>query len=886
MHATPAVHPPLAAWVRFAWLLPALLFALALGNGRWPLGVEFAWVAALDVAVAFHIDGLSRLFVLLITGIGALVLFYAPAYLAGDPRLASLVRLLLAFMAAMLGAVCADDLVLLFLFWEATSVLSFLLVGFDHEKPASREAARQALLVTGGGGLVLLAGLLLLLEAAPGLRLSTLSSLDAATVGQPLFAAGVALVLVGAMSKSAQFPFHFWLPGAMSAPTPVSAYLHSATMVKLGVYLLARFDPALSGVLSWWADALVAIGTLTAVWAAVLSLRERDLKRILAWSTVSALGTLTLLIGLPNEWGALAFAIFLLAHALYKAPLFFVAGNVDHATGTRSIDRLRGMRRALPLTATAAVLAGLSMAGLPASLGYVAKDVMSIAKSLSEPMWLVGAASVVVSAVGVAVAAVAALRVFFGPADGPPLAADGQGVSLRLDLPPLLLALCGLLLGLFPAWAEPVLLEAAGVVAPRLAGALPVLGLVDGPRLGGVAIVVALGAATYGCWDRFHLLLERLRPLDAFGPAAGYRLALRLVKSGGALVGRRMQNGRTGFYLCVSVLAVVALAAPLLPPPRWSATALDGADLGFAAAAALAVVGAVSAVAARDTLARLLAAGLVGVACAMVFLFRGAPDLAFTQLVVETVFVVVAAVALRRHRPLSPPPRVGALRAAVAVAFGALLGGLTLAVQQAPPDTQLSQFFLGASLPQAHGRNVVNVIIVDFRALDTLGEIAVVLLAAVAARPLVAALRGADAATAGRSVILAHAVAFLYPLMLFTAALVLLRGHNAPGGGFIAALLAVSASAAIALVFGPAAARSRLPLAPPALAAAGLVLALLSGLPALLLGQAFLTHQWGEITLGGFSFAFSTVLLFDLGVLCCVWGALAGFCLRLLGEGR
>ncbi|MEJ2646768.1 MAG: proton-conducting transporter membrane subunit [Gammaproteobacteria bacterium] len=312
-----------------------------------------SWVPSLGVNLDWRVDALSAQFLLLITGIGTVVFLYAGGYLAHTPRAGRLYGVLLLFMAAMIGVVSADHLLVLFLCWELTSLTSFFLVGFKHTDAAARASARQALFVTLGGGLALLAAFILLHQITGSWSLHTIAASGPLLAADPRLPAALALLFIGCFTKSAQFPFHFWLPNAMSAPTPVSAYLHSATMVKLGIYLLARLDPAFNDLLIWEA-VLVGVGTLTAVWAAVLALRERDLKRILARSTVSALGTLTLLIGLPNEGAALAVIAFLFAHALYKAPLFFVAGNIDHATGTRSIDHLMGLRRRMPWTTVAA----------------------------------------------------------------------------------------------------------------------------------------------------------------------------------------------------------------------------------------------------------------------------------------------------------------------------------------------------------------------------------------------------------------------------------------------------------------------------------------------------------------------------------------------------
>ena len=733
--AMPAPAP--ALWIRGAWLLPLAVMPAVAGLPGEPASWSVPWVAPLDIHLGFSADGLARLFLLLVCAVGAAVLAYTPGYLRGHARLGQLMALLIAFTLAMAGAILADDLVLLLLFWEATSVLSFLLVGFEHDRPDSRDSARQALLVTGAGGLALLAGIILMLLAAPGLRLSDLAHLDPAVLGDARFQAGVALVLAGAMTKSAQFPFHFWLPGAMAAPTPVSAYLHSATMVNLGVYVMARLDEAM-GAVPWWEATLLSVGTLTAVLGAVQAPREPDLKRILAWSTVSALGTLTVLIGLPNELGALAFVALLLAHALYKAPLFFVAGNVDHATGTRLIGRLRGLRHGMPATALAALLAGLSMAGLPATLGFVAKDTIKAAKAVSEVLWVVEAASLLVSTVGVAVASVAAVRIFFGPPSHRAGHAPHEG-GWRLTFPPLALAGLGIVLGLFPALAAPLLTDAARMISPGLTRADASLDAEWLLRIESFAVVWAVGALVYLGWPRLHRLLDRVRWLDRAGPAAAYDGALRGLKYAAGMLARAMQGRRLSRYVGATVAATVLLCAPWALGLQVQPPAPIEAGAGGVLAGCITIIGgALLAVRARDTLQRLLGAGAVGAGSAVVFLFRGAPDLALTQLAVETVFVVVAAVALRRYRQRqgADAPLSGAWRAGVALAFGLLPGALLLALAGQRLDPAMADYFLAHSVPLAHGRNVVNVIIVDFRALDTLGEIAAVMLAALAAWPL------------------------------------------------------------------------------------------------------------------------------------------------------
>ena len=729
---------PLAGFIGLVW---GLLQHPLPWRGSW------MWIPSLNVELSVYIDGFAAQFLALITGIGALVFVYASAYLAHEPARGRLFLMLIAFMVAMAGAVSADHLLVLFVCWELTSLTSFLLVGFHHQDERARASARQALLVTLSGGLALLAAIILLADMAQSYSLRAVIERGPSLVGDPRLPAALVLLFVGCFTKSAQFPFHFWLPGAMAAPTPVSAYLHSATLVNLGIYLLARLDPAFNDLWLWEA-ALVGFGTLTAVWGAVQALRERDLKRILAWSTVSALGTLTLLIGLPNPSAGLAVAAFLFAHALYKAPLFFVAGNIDHETGTRVIDRLAGLRRAMPWTAAAALLAGLSMAGLPLSFGFVAKDLIGSAKTDAEVLMWVSYATLFVNATAAAVAGVAAIRIFGGGTLEPK--AHIHEAPWRMVLPPLLLALVGLEFEFLPNLADPLLLEAGRSIAPGLD-----LAEIAAPYKSDAAIMAAeitflIGLLLFLAWDRLHDLLRRVHWLDHLGPAAFYERSLGALTVVAAWQTRMVQHGRLAAYLRASLLGALLLGAGAsLAAGSSGWIGLTAALFAvwpeqgwlWLAAAALIAAGAAAGLFLRDRMALLMASGLVGYGSAALFLFTGAPDLAFTQFTVETALVVVAASLLPRYGP--PPVLEGeprALDALVALACGVGTLALLAHLFALPADRTLADWFGAASVPQAHGRNVVNVIIVDFRALDTLGEITVVLFSFIAALPLLGAL--------------------------------------------------------------------------------------------------------------------------------------------------
>jgi len=719
-----------------AWLFGQL--PLAPGAAReWSM----AWAPGLGVELALRLDALSATFVLLISGIGALVLIYAGGYLAGDPRIGRLLATLLAFMGAMLGVVLADDPITLFVFWELTSVASYLLVGFDHERAASRAAALKALLVTGAGGLALLAGLILLAIAAGDLglervRLSALAGIG--LDGHVLYPAIVALILAGAVTKSAQVPFHFWLPEAMAAPTPVSAYLHSATMVKAGVYLLARLHPALGGTLAWEIP-VTAVGAATMVVGAVLTLGQRDLKRILAYSTVAVLGILTMLLGLGTELAVKTAVVFLVAHALYKAALFMVAGSVDHETGTRDVTVLGGLRRAMPWTAAAGVLAALSKAGAPPMFGFIGKELLYTTKLDLDTVaaWLILAA-VLANVALVASALLVSVRPFLGrrketpkpPHEAPP----------AMVLGPVVLAGLGPVIGLAPQAFE----DALGSGAASAVLGRPVvmkLALWHGFHLEALA-VLGLSAATLGLgWLLYRGLRRRLartaevaERLGRIGPTRAFEAGVDGLPGVAGWLTARVQTGFLRHALMVAVAATLAAAGPPVVRLLRAGVELPGpAPRAHELALAVLVLGgAIVAAVLRSRLGAVAALGASGIGIALLFALYGAPDLALTQVMVESLSVILLVLVFARLprvvRRSGAGSRVRDL--GIALAAGGLMTALVLAAAAATHlDAGISRYFLETSVPGAYGRNVVNVILVDFRALDTLGEITVVAVA-------------------------------------------------------------------------------------------------------------------------------------------------------------
>jgi multicomponent Na+:H+ antiporter subunit A len=737
------------------WLLALLPAGLAVyfcallpqaADGR-PLVFSAPWVPDLGVEVALRADGLGLLFAILVSGVGALVVFYAGGYLKGHPQLGRFYGWLLTFMAAMLGVALADNLLLLFVFWELTSLSSYALIGFEHEREEARAAALQALLITGGGGLALMAGVVLLGLAGGSLNVSALIAGRDRVIASPLYGPALGLILVGAFTKSAQFPFHFWLPNAMEAPTPVSAYLHSATMVKAGVYLLARLRPAL-GETDPWVYAVGGVGTLTMLIGGYLALAQIDLKRILAYSTVSALGMLTMLIGLGSPPALKAAVVLLLAHALYKGALFLVAGAVDHETGTRDVTRLGGLRRAMPITAAAAGLAALSMAGLPPFFGYISKE-LTYEAELGHGVFM-AAAAFAASLFFVFVAGVVGIGPFWGarretphhPHEGPP----------SLWLGPVILAGLSAFLGLWPGVVRDLLINpaASAVIGQAVE--------VDLTLWHGLTTAFGLSVMTLlaGAWlySRRREVRRLAGQLAApWGPSSLYTAALDGLNTLARGQTAILQSGYLRYYLLTILLVTVGLAGFTLLGGTGGAGALARLlrqSVGFEAhfyelaLAGLIVIATVAVTLSRSSLGAVVALGIVGYGVALIFLLFGAPDLAMTQFLVESLTVILFVLAFYHLPEFSrfSPTRERAFDAVVALIAGGLMTALVLVAVGIQLHPSIATYFVETTLPLAHGRNIVNVILVDFRALDTLGEITVLGIAAVGVYALLKLPRG------------------------------------------------------------------------------------------------------------------------------------------------
>ncbi|MBJ6137139.1 putative monovalent cation/H+ antiporter subunit A [Marinobacter litoralis] len=719
---------PASLTAYFASLIPEI-------RGAEKLLFETPWMPGLGITLDIMVDGLSLTFALLISGIGTFIFIYAGAYLKGHKAIGRFYAIMLSFMASMLGLVLSDNLITVFVFWELTSITSYLLIGFNHEDAQARKYALQGLLVTAGGGLVLMAGLILLMLITGNASFSGLLASDLPIHEHPYYTAAVVCILIGSFTKSAQVPFHFWLPNAMVAPTPVSAYLHSATMVKAGIYLLARLNPSMAGDLLW-SGSLLVFGAVTMLTGAYLAYSNTGIKKVLAYSTVMALGTLTMLVGVGTELAITAFVCFLVAHSLYKGALFMLAGALDHETGTKDITRMGGLRHNMPRTAVITGLAALSLAGLPPLFGFVAKELL-LKSLLHAPLWQTGLliTAFLSSALLVAVAGLVLLKPFFGPIAKTPK--SPREASFAMLVGPGVLALLALVFGVMPSLPADLVLDSAisafsgSPVKTDLAlwhGINVPLILSGASLLAGSFLVVA--------WHRVQPIMYAVNTAASrIGPEAGYFRFLEGLSQVAGWQTRLLQNGILGTYLLVLVVVTFSLAGYTLLTRNGLHLDFNFSDSYFYewGIALLIVAATVFACTTRSRLGSVASLGAAGFGMALTFIHFSAPDLGITQLLVETLTVILLVLVLFRLPAFatlsSPWERYRDLTAAVFA--GAVMTLVMLAVLDIQYFDSISSYFVENSYGLAFGKNIVNVILVDFRQLDTLGEVFVLGLAAI-----------------------------------------------------------------------------------------------------------------------------------------------------------
>ncbi len=906
-----------AVWLMTGTALACLLLTLrlfpAIAGGD-ALRHVFEWAPALGLDFTVRVDGFSWLFMLLICGIGMLVGVYARYYMPADDPLSRFFALLLAFMGSMLGIVMSGNVIQLVFFWELTSLFSFMLIGYWNRGASARDGARMALIVTSGGGLCLFAGMLLLGHIVGSYDLDVILGSGNLIRSHALYTPTLVLILLGALTKSAQFPFHFWLPQAMSAPTPVSAYLHSATMVKAGVFLLVRFWPVLAGTEPWfWI--VGGAGLISLVLGAFAAMFQQDLKGVLAYSTISHLGLITMLVGLGSALGVVAAIFHIVNHATFKASLFMAAGAVDHEVGTRDLRQLGGLRRFMPITATLALIAGAAMAGVPLLNGFLSKEMFFAETLAAQRGLLVDVIPVALVIAASAFAVTYSLRfvrgVFFGRVSAQ-LPREPHEPPRWMRVPIGLLALTCLLVGIFPAqMIGSSLRAAAGSV---LGAQTPVYSLVIWhgwtPPL-----QMSIVAFVFGCllFVALRGYFHRCENTPLIGRISGKRIferALAIFTADlPAWLTRFFPSRRLQPQLLLIVLTALlagglaASSAPFAMAPRW--TNIDPAFALLWVLGSACAIGA-AAQAKFHRLAALVLTGGVGVVSCVSFVWLSAPDLAATQLLVEVVTTILILLGLRwlpkRIQGLSPDGPLARFKryrdALIALVVGAGVASLAYAAMMHPVANSVSRFFLERAYVEGGGRNVVNVILVDFRGFDTLGEISVLAIVALSVFALLRRFRPAfesinapqrqrqqaalDPTRPGGGIdsltdylmIPGLIIQLMVPVILLFGVHLFLRGHDLPGGGFAAG---ITASVALILLYMARGARwveARLRVLPVRWIGTGLLLAVGTGSGSLLFGHPFLTShfQYAQLPLLG-RVPLASAVLFDLGVFCLVVGA-------------
>jgi multicomponent K+:H+ antiporter subunit A len=853
------------------------------------------WMPALGLNFSLMLDGLGFFFALLILGIGLLIIAYARHYLSRDDNMGEFFTYLLLFQGAMVGIVMSDNVLLLLIFWELTSLSSFLLIGFWKHLPAGRQGARMALTVTGMGGLAMLGGMLILGQIVGSYDLSVILQNRELIQADPLYVPALILILLGCFTKSAQFPFHFWLPHAMAAPTPVSAYLHSATMVKAGIFILARMWPVLSGTPEWFVIVTTA-GLVTMVLGAVIALFKHDLKALLAFSTVSHLGLITMLLGTGTAFGAMAAMFHILNHATFKAALFMSAGIIDHETHTRDIRRLGGLRHLMPVTFGIATLAALSMAGIPLLNGFLSKEMMleeAYDTVLFGVPWLVPVMATVGSLFSAAYCFRLIGHVFMGPVrDDYP--AKPHDPNPGLWFPPALLVVLVVVIGVAPFLAEPFvkLVTASvlgGVVEVPTAyfaiwhGLVPALFMSIIAVLGGLLMLAIFNPA--------------LRLWDA-APRPEAKVIFDAVVSGIVGLARKLilplHDGKFTRYAAVGSVTIIAagyhawvtgtVGAPARAVQNPGLVPIVGWAVLIAGTGALVMMH-------RNRLFSLILIGILGLIISIGFVFFSAPDLAMTQFTVEVVTIILLLLALN-FLPRETPVESSVLRRMRDGGI-AILGGLAtfgLAFHYLVRDavgSPISEFHLANSYQGGGGTNVVNVILVDFRGFDTYGEIIVLGIAALLIYALTHSLLDGPvrARLASRKpakpragdvhpMMMVVLTRVIMPVVLMVGFYIFLRGHNEPGGGFIAGLIVAIGMLMQYMANGFAWTSERLRYPYHGVIGAGVLIAGLTGIGSWVFGKPFLTSDFTYVRIPPFGeFELATAALFDLGVFLAVVGA-------------
>jgi multicomponent K+:H+ antiporter subunit A len=852
---------------------------------------SWSWIPAIGLEFAFRLDGLALLFACLILGIGLLVILYARYYLAAKDSMGRFFAYLLIFMGSMLGIVLSENILQLLVFWELTSLSSFLLISYWQHRQDARDGASMALVITGGGGLALLAAVLLLGNIVGSYNLSDVLAAGELVRSDELYLPILILFLVGVFTKSAQFPFHFWLPHAMAAPTPVSAYLHSATMVKAGIFLLARFFPVFAGTPEWtWL--VGGAGLITLVMGAYMALFKHDIKGLLAYSTISHLGLITLLFGFGTHLAAVAAIFHIINHATFKASLFMVAGIIDHETGSRDMRKLNGLFKYMPHTAVLAIISSAAMAGVPLLNGFLSKEMFfeqTVSAVYDAPFMIIVLILVLLAAIFAVAYSLRFIHDVFFNGDSIDLPKTPHEPPTLMRIPVDLLVLICLAVGIFPMFFVAPMLAAA--VAGSLQAAPPdySLAIWHGFNLPLVMsmVALALGVVVYMLRDRlFKWHDRRMSDLDA---RIIYHFIYNSITTMASAITRSFDKGSLqnaiawiiGTAFVAGVIGFMSVASPILGPREL--LPVDGVSI----AAALVLIGAsiMTVVFHQQRLVALVMVGVVGLIVVLLFVKFSAPDLALTQLSVEIVTIILLLLALH-FLPQTSPKELGRLRISRDVIISVMSGVGVMVLSMAVMSRDfvpISDFFLANAVPGGGGTNVVNVILVDFRGTDTLGEIVVLALAGLGIYALIDGLKlyapahdenGLNWCEDNHPPIMQALTRLLFPLMIMVAVFIFIRGHNLPGGGFIAGLIAAVALIIQYLANGISWTAQRLRIDMHWIIGIGLLIATFTGLVSMLLGYPFMTTTYTYLTwpiVGKFEVA--SAFVFDLGVFLVVVGA-------------
>ncbi len=896
-------------------LAACLAGAVALGGAAamfslWPavhagtvLSEQALWIPQLGLNWSLRLDGFAWFFASLVLVIGALVVLYASYYLAKEDPAPRFFAYFLCFMGAMLGVVLAGNLLLLVLFWELTSLSSFLLIGYWRHRADARQGARMALAITGTGGLAMLLGMLLIGHIVGSYELEDVLKAREILQSHELFPAALILVLLGALTKSAQFPFHFWLPHAMAAPTPVSAYLHSATMVKAGVFLLARMWPVLAGN-EWWFWIVSSAGLATLLLGAWCAMFQQDLKGLLAYSTISHLGLITLLLGLNSELAAVAAVFHIINHATFKASLFMAAGIIDHESGTRDLRKLNGLFHMMPITATLAMVASAAMAGVPLMNGFLSKE-MFFAETLAlDSHRLLEIATPLLATLAATFSVAYSLRfvhdVFFnGEPVGLPKTPHEPPWGMRLPVEGLVIV-C-LLVGLLPSITVAPLLATAA--QPVVGGSLPEysLALWHGWNLPLLMSAVALAGGTalyFWMQSRVNLHTVHRTPIASLidGKALFEGVLSSLTRLATWLT-RLLRNGSLQSGLRWLVLLAIIMMAPVLID-------LKGFDLsylqlrpstpvsvGAAVVWALLVAATLATVVFyRQRLVAVVVMGLVGLGVALCFVYFSAPDLALTQILIEVASIILLLLGLQYlpdHTPAADPADSSQFKAwlrladaLLAVVAGVVVAAISYLIMRRSFEQSIAPYYLENTIPLGGGANAVNVIIVDFRGFDTMGEITVLGIAGLLVAALVNQLQGSPTASATTarqmqgSFLLGLVTRVMLPATFLIAVHFYLRGHNLPGGGFIGGLVLAIGVTMIAVGHHLNYLNSQRPMNLEGWIGFGWMCAVLTGAGAWVMGYPFLTtaFKYFDVPWIG-AVPIASAMFFDLGVFAAVVGA-------------